>query len=58
MHHDTIFTSCPHCTRGFNLSNPSVKLDPPAVVCVHCGKRFVPDATDLERAMKFRGITS
>jgi hypothetical protein len=54
MHDETIFTSCPHCTRAFNLSNPEVRLDPPAVFCVHCGKKFIPDAEDLERAIKYR----
>src|SRR5262245_49780509 len=49
MHDETILTSCPQCTRGFNLSNPEVRLDPPAVLCVHCGKKFLPKAEDLER---------
>jgi hypothetical protein len=54
MHDDVIFTACPHCTRGSNLSNPEVRLEPPAVYCVHCGKKFLPNAQDLERAMKYR----
>jgi hypothetical protein len=58
MPDDFITTACPHCTRASNLSNPHVRLDPPAVFCVQCGKKFLPDAEDLERAMKFRGITS
>jgi len=58
MHDDTIFTTCERCNRGFNLSNPAVRLDGPTSFCPHCGQRKKVDAESVERASKFRGITS
>jgi hypothetical protein len=58
MHDETIFTTCERCNRGFNLSNPEVRLDGPTAFCPHCGQRTAVDAQAMERAKTFRGVTS
>ena len=57
MHDETIFTTCERCNRGFNLSNPEVKLYGPVAYCPHCGQLTMVDAEAMERARNFRGIT-
>jgi hypothetical protein len=54
VHDETIFTTCERCDRGFNLSNPEVKLEPPSAYCPHCGQKTAVDQTALERAIKYR----
>jgi hypothetical protein len=54
MHDETIFATCERCNRGFNLSNPWVKLDGATAFCPHCGQRTAEDAKAMERASVLR----
>jgi hypothetical protein len=55
MHEETSLTTCERCNRGFDLSNPEVKLDDPIAFRPHCGKRTAVDAEAIESAKGFRG---
>jgi hypothetical protein len=50
VHDETNFTTYESCSRGFNLSNPEVRLEGPTAFCPHCSQRTMVDAESMAQA--------